>query len=814
MYGRNGREYLVVCSFVFFISLIFSMVYANTQVSVSPSTLWLNDNLDARVDVICPLNYTYSAVYGTIRDGSGAFINLNGFLPSQTNAFFLNIDELYIRSGQGLYTVEVFCKVNDTTIFSGSTTFEVNNLDIDLLSPKKSDSLELYIDDTLEISFQLRLNGQYLTSNDVGNVEAYLVESGSGVEHRLTDFVLGSDNNNILITSNIPSNLGPGMYDIKLTMDYNYNGDIKSAELIEGSAVYIKYPLQMEIISPDSSNIQKILETKDEIIILDITEKGQKIYNLTESNFDVYLKSPNEKIPLDINSIEFDASKERYKLNVTINAPSELTNDVYNLYLTLRGVKSYRDVTDSSLEYVFLIPFKGTLASGINDLIARITFKNTDTEDTTIIKDTYNLGVIKGDYDIYLYLPEITKITLKNVHLDEPFIDLMKYYHTKSKDTIDWIKTIKIVVFEFGGAYDEAVLEIPYNDADVLDERNLVVYQCKDWNYGRKECSGDWTNIDADKNVVSNILKIATKSLGAFLIGEIDQLLLESGFDKSNSYAGELISYSGIVRNSKGDPVQEVNVSYRVIGEDIRGSVITNENGEFTISFNAPLPKAGSRQKSYTIEVTANKNGYKSITKEGTFISERRLSLAASMPDVVETIIGNESTVIIKVVNDGQVDLKNMEFKVAGIKDGWYSLTPSFIESLQEGDSSEVQLKIKIPEEDCLNETCEDYYFVQVRAKTDEISEDMSFTLKVANKKDLFSKIKNISDKSYFGKSLDKITGYFSFSGSSTSSTNMYIIFGFILLAYIIVTFKKIKSKKAKRGPVFFPGMGKRRIRF
>ena len=199
----NGRKEII--SILVLLSFI-GIAYGETpSLLLNPSIVWLNDNnINVKIDIICPQNYTYESVYGILEDNKGGFINLNNFIVSGDNTYSMTINKMYIQSGYGVYKVIGICKVNDSKTFSSYELLEVNQITSQIISPTKENIEEVYTDNLINTKFYAKINNQDILSNELYNIRAYLIDHISKNKYSLTDMVVGTEDNNIVITSRIP----------------------------------------------------------------------------------------------------------------------------------------------------------------------------------------------------------------------------------------------------------------------------------------------------------------------------------------------------------------------------------------------------------------------------------------------------------------------------------------------------------------------------------------------------------------------------------------------------------------------------------
>ncbi len=741
----------------------------------------------------CSLNESDNTthVWGvvTLPDGKQASIS-----------FQQNSDGIYQSSytarSYGSYSISAFCQ---DSVGKDATTsnFVIKKPILDILTPSSGSLTDVYAGSILKINVKFRINDQFIDASYAPSFTAELKTSSTVIHLRISSATYDPSTKTWNIEAVTDTTTPPGVYSLQVKGSVIVDDANRIAVATAFDAVRVNDPLIVALINPNPASKLRLADTADTNITVQVLEKGSPCTKLTSNNFEVYIKGNgiNQKIP--ITDFWYDASSQRYILEVEIpKLPS--SEKPYELYVKVI-YNGYSPATSESIPVYFVIPISGQLVDPAGNIIsATIKIRGEKIVETVVRTDNlgkYQTSLPAGTYEFDMRFPGLTAV-IKGVKISGPVINGIHYDEFTKGVDIDGFKVTKLVVLEFAPPFKTAYLTIPYNEMLVRNERNLEVYRCTDWNFGRRECVGDWVKVDSTVNFVSNVVKVNTTQLGAFVVGERIPLVIELNDMKKDYYAEESVTISGVVKDADGNPVKNVNVTASIAGTKINGSATTDIGGKFSIVLKAPLADG-----SFEIKVKAEKNPYIPFEKSIIIHVQKKVEMKAFAPDIVSIRPGENKEVDITLQNTGQVDITNIGIEVTGIKYDWYAVVPSSINILKAGESKTVKLYINIPAEDCMQKKCEEYYFPKIKFSGREASDTVAFTLKLEEESEENTTVKSISATQKGGgfsfkvPSLNGVSGYFTLEGAD--KTNFYLSIFFLFLIFLAAISKKKKKHRS-----------------
>jgi len=207
-----------------------------------------------------------------------------------------------------------------------------------------------------------------------------------------------------------------------------------------------------------------------------------------------------------------------YDFTIFANDTSSNSNQTSSWFEVYSGIVSfYGNTTDAkknnvSVEFIFY-------RNGTNSIIY--------TNRTTTSNAQYNFTVRKRVYDI----------EFKAFGHSAKFLEVNMTNHTNNSIKIDNVLQDEIPLIDgvrnrLTGAGIESTLN--YNSIDltlnftgaaihypvVFEPERIDIYQCSDWNFTQRICSGGWTNIDGSPNYPNRIVTANVLSLSGFVAGD------------------------------------------------------------------------------------------------------------------------------------------------------------------------------------------------------------------------------------------------------------------------------------------------------
>ena len=339
----------------------------------------------------------------------------------------------------------------------------------------------------------------------------------------------------------------------------------------------------------------------------------------------------------------------------------------------------------------------------------------------------YSLRIRPGTYDVSFGTPYKPEINLYDVELyEEDSVvagnDPLRLDFFKPEGTIGGIQPLNTYVITTGLDFGYAEIYLRYNDTDVRgSQSDLEMYECREWNYGRRECVDQWENRSIDINTGSNLVSFETENLTSFTLGSSGEMILDTNIP-SEVEAKQDFEVYGTVEDDRGNAIESSRINY--VFEEEESHTFSDSSGSFEIDLTAPREEGD-----YNFEIYAEKDSFKSNTTSSEINVERVEELSVSQPNDIEVSVGNSSEFDLQVENDGRVTISSIDVSVEGIPEDWYSLSPSELINLAPDSTTETIVEINIPEE--CKEDCELGHFVDVIVDTGETVEEVSFELEI-----------------------------------------------------------------------------------
>ncbi len=730
-----------------------------------------------------------------VETASARFDNF-AYVPATYNGAFYSatLQIFNIPGNYGNKTVVVSCKYyNQSTPEIKEIYVTVDRIDLEILSPTYNDPEEIYQGEYFT-NLQISLKSNYISlQNDLLTDTTVKLKSAENI-YIISD-VLVSYSSPMIVVFPVPYFVKEGIYDIIVEGNYNYKGKTLPLKTSSPRSLNVLSPLSLKILSPSKGSTIKVDSSKTVKVEFQVYEKGNEIVTLSDSNIRFYLGDR------ELNSrVVYDAEKQRYIANVEIVKPQNYNNSEEKLYLKISNYNTYPTLSFEILRVEYVVSLKGNLkTSSGNPLYAKFIFDNGKRiyVFNTDNKGTYNILIPKGIYNLTIQAGTsqnyyTDEVNVYNLRIDNSIDNFLRINYPSYN--LEGFRTIKAFVVEISSPYEKANAKIMYSDSKLIDERNIMALYCDYWNYGMNLCAGDTFKYEYSLNVISNNIYVDDFK-GNIILVEKKKIFISLESDDKDYFVNDDVRIIGFVKDFDGKPVEGIKLNYYVKGTEISGEVTSDKNGKFEITFLAPMPKTRIESKELVIYVPSNKIDAKNATFK--FNVEKRVKLVAYVDEIVEVEKGKDKEITIEIKNDGDLELTDIQISVAGLKDDWYVFTPAFIETLKPNDNVKVRMRLKLT---C--DECKDYYFVNMRIKSKEATEDISFTVKVLENRTLLNTTNKVTKEQSRG-FFDSVTGKFSAINIS-NNINYYLIIGFFVAAFIIITIKKrLKKQPAIRRGLF-----------
>jgi hypothetical protein len=709
------------------------------------NNLWLSEELN--VSLTCMdnnPNATIESAYLNVT-GPGGFFVYYDMNENSYGSYSKYIDDF---NQIGEYNVHIYCENNLTEVGNEKLDIKVSEFTVDIV---EMDPDPVYIGDELEVGIATKIDGEphhYQGINfnlKIGNVEENFDAS---VPYR-----------NGLWEINIEPPESIGTYDISVQADYDRTTASDEDE------IEVKSPLQFELLDVDKSWIK---EEDNITLTFQNSYKGEP-FTFTENNLKIKIDSYNCEI-LDISGVG------TYSY-VKIDTP-DLSPGTYNLRAELTyvsGSDEFRKTETDKVSYV--VPVIGEIVDPRDKAISTtIKFEKADLTKSVGNdgKGAYSSEIPKGTYDIEVDFPH-SNLLLEDVEVNS-FEDPIRYDEITSGFELEGIGVNAIFVYEIALDFDEASLEMWYDDGLVPDEERIMVYRCQKWNFGARTCNGDWKEITANIDTIRNEVSLDTITLSAFLIGYKKEMIIDSNIEENNYFLNDIVKVLGIVEDENQKAIENVKITGEVRGTDITFTTETDSGGVFTKEFQGP-----STEGKFNLILTADKSPYDEVqqTLELEMLKSKRLTL--TVPNSLKLEQGHNANTEFLLNNIGQTDYYDLSLSLSGLSSDFYEINISEIDEIKAGEEKRIPVVVSIPES-----ANEGRYTGTVRLIGEDVNLEEAFTLEVQKEED-----SNSQDGGFKFPSAKIVVPNFSWEILAVSVFGLFSIGG-------AIWFKKRKTSQSK----------------
>jgi hypothetical protein len=730
-----------------FLLLLVNMVMATPviqNVSIDPSYLWLGEEATVSLDCFDNSNNTIDYVYADIT-GPGIILPRMFFVPSGGD-YVLLVDEIYLDR-TGIFDTTLYCENNNSEISSDSTGFTVSELTgyINIIDPNPA-----YIGEIVEIDFIVKKDGLDLSSGVTFDVKF------NGITKALKVSPAYDTSKGWVLKLDSPTVVDN--YDIDVTAFYD------RAEVVDSSSLEVNNYVQFEIVSINKN----WFDINDELIVTLRALEGGSVITLDENNIEIDITGS----VAEIKSITFHDNV----FDVKIVAPS-VSSGKHNLEAKLdHNSYTYSD----TIEVSYVVSIEGEIV-GYDDkgLSVNIKFIKDDAVKLSLITDAfgkYSTSLPPDTYDIEIIFPQ-SKLYIYSAIVNS-FYDPIKYSYSDSI-TVPGIITAGLHDFGISLTYSSVDIEMEYKENNVDDETELVFFKCSNWNSGKKICNGEWDEVFGEVDVNRNMVEIESSGLSAFVIGTRDELDIDFNLDKIVYNLEELITVTGLVKDSLRKTVNNAFIELSVEGTDIKSETNADKNGIFSIIF--PVPEM---EGNYTLSLNAEKYPYMDFEEETSFIISKSKSVYINFPDTIKIERGKNYTQRFSLINTGQ-DTIELSLSLTGIPEEYYKLS-SIKKTLELDEESSFYIDFFVPEH---AET--EIKSVTLQVSGNDFSEDKVFGLNVVESEQVETEIP---------------TGFA--TGFEFPTFNLEVVYvvliGAIFIVFILILKKKMPVNTKRNGITTF----------
>ncbi len=691
----------LILSILFFVVMSLLVVrYVQAQagsleIEAEPSSTWIGGTV------------TISCWYtDNVTDATNPLVHINKgeVVYSPLIATSINDTHFYTHFDPSLLgTYHAYC--SNGTVDSSQASFKISDLDV-----SSSDVPEVvYLGNPLTLHAEVVKttdSEELICSSDV-NFKIFLGSNEDSNEIPLDHNNVYCDNSNHQWTITTDPISDIATKDYILTLNATYAGKtVTFSQVVE-----VKESLEFEIVDIDKTWIRS-----NETITITIRamESGEPITPLQSS----YLKFQVNSI----DSIIFDISQSGDLSFVKISTP-ELASGTYELKTTFT-YKDYTYIDKKSISYV--VPVTGNiLDSDDKPVSVRLKFSNEETEQTisTNSDGSYSGTIPPGTYELKLTFPSST-LHLTDVVINS-FDDPIRFDHPTTDAEIPGIKVADVFVYEVALSYSEAQLEMKYDDRKVFDETKIDIYECDNWNFGRKTCYSEWERVYADIDIDRDLIKVNTTGLSAFVIGSKKDIQVDFDTDKSTYNLKDIIKIVGLTKDEDGSAIAGVDINVTIQDTEISASTKSDNSGVFSLEFLSP-----DEEGNYKLVLNAEKPPSAPFEETLDLSVVRSKGLSILMTDTTRIEQGENRSVEVSIINSGQTDFSNLTISLANIPSGYYDL-PTSIDQLLAGEEKKIWILFTVPES-----ATKTTYSGKIKVASDDVSKEQSFALTIlpANK--------------------------------------------------------------------------------
>jgi hypothetical protein len=617
---KNVSEKLKIMFLIFlgiFIFLLLPSTFALPvidNVTLNPSNIWLGENISIYLNCSDNENYTITRVYGNITGPNSYIIPATEFIKIN-DIYYWNINTLYLdRTGK--FDVSIYCSNDNNQTSFYSTNFNISRLTGYI---NKITSNPAYIEDTIEIDFILKKDDIPISSGVDFNVkfnDQYTPLKLLPAYDPINGWMLKIDSPNIT-----------GSFNVKVTASYN------RANITNSTSIEIKDKIEFDIVG---INKNWVGPNETLLVVVKALERGIPI-ELNKDNFKIKIGSSDSEIT--------GITQTGSLFNVNLLTP-QIIPGKYDLTATLT-YKNSSFTRTKQLDYI--VPIQGKIVDTNNKGVnVQIKFFLGNVEKLSITTDSngFYSGSIPPDvYNVKLIFPHST-LYLEGVTLNK-FDDPIRYFEFTDLD-VPGVRVAGLYVYETVLSFYKANLEMKYDEGNVLNEQELKVFKCSEWNSGRKACFDTWSEVGAFTDTVRNLVNLTSDTLSAFVIGETKKIKVDFNLDKPKYALKDLVKIRGLVQDEDGNIISNATVKVEVKGTSINIKTQSDSNGIFSIEFLSP-----EYEGNLTLTITADKYPYigYSSNKNLEIIKNRAISIV--FPDTVQIKQGGNLTQEFAIVNTG-----------------------------------------------------------------------------------------------------------------------------------------------------------------
>ncbi len=655
-----------------FLLIFLSTVYAKPviDVAVEPQELWLNDKV--------MVSFNCSDGDSPIQKIEVMFLEPimipNSSLDIQkSDNYYFYLDLVYPYPGR--YEFQIYCESNNTEENSTLDRFDffVHNVSavIESIKPGK-----IYEGDEIKAYVRIKKDDVDLNASDKLTFKIFL----DGLQIQPSTPIYYESSKGWVISFFA----GVGKHKLKILASLDEKEIEMEKEIIVQKSIELSF-----------LNIDKTEVFSDDVVTLKFLARERE-YKIDNSSLSISVLLDGANVTFNYSVIDsLDGSLIEIKVKMPKLDVGEHTLSTRVSYKGESLKKEVKVINPLKVEGRF-VNHDGLVFNG------KIKFKKDGFEKVLSTNSSgYFSGFVpKGEYDLELEIKDYpnypgAKIVLNNAKI-EAFDD---------KIVFDVLRGVNIEGLGLGGVYliemnlsfSKAKLELVYEKRKILNESEIIVYKCEDWNFAKMECNGELEEIDAVIDKDKNVVRFEQNSFSVFIISYRKRLLLNLMTDKKNYNLKDAVMVFGYVQDDEGRYLEDVGVSIRFYGGNAYFAK-TDKNGYFSQQLIAP-----DREGIFRIDVKAEKSKFIPDEKTAEINVTKSRKLVLFIDDSYRVYEGENITIPLKIINTGQADIPLARINISGLPENFRIISNKDELDIKSGEERESPIKIFAPENSTSN---------------------------------------------------------------------------------------------------------------
>jgi len=728
------KLYIIIGAILLLVSLVGAVQVSNVQVTANPWIEQTGENTYSPANIVITAKCTETnvsssnlLVRGVVTHKSVTYQPIDFIYDSENDIFSLT----YQTADPGSYLMDITCSYAGSTD-TDQTTFSVKRLTGDVILPEASPPYSVYVgqefDEPVETELFVESNIKEPAQNP--SFKIYLEQFGQ--KHQLSLGPVGFNQNTkrFLLEpfvnydySSLDTDI---LYNLIVEVEYFDAGVQHNYKIIERNVVRIQSPLDLEILDVNDGGSLEYSTAGTLSIHYSAFYNKNAIDDISQSDFYVYLMNEDGEKTSNLEITDFSYSMQSGTGDITVKLP-QYESGTYRLFLAMDYNVLSPILVEAKSPIKFILPFSGKVSDADNHAV-KGTIKLTKGGETKQINinelGEYSASILPGNYTVVLQFDTLLA-TLKGVDIKTGIKDAIRFDSFSGEADIPGISVASLVVLELSPqlSFESADLEIYYDASKVVDEQRIEVYTCHNWNFDRRSCSDTWERVENPViDTTTNIVKFNVSSFSSFIIGERKALYFDVTIPKKNYYMGEMVSISGKVLDSNGNPIEGAVVEYSL--GSTNETVKTDIGGFFMINAKAPMHEGSAK-----LTMRSEKEPFLPAESSVFLELSRKTDMALLAPETVDIAEGTIVSVNITVKNTGQTNLTDITIGVEGVAPEWYQIIPTSISQMSPDDEVDVELRFFVPKGYCASRECKKFYLANMAAQSAETQAQATLTV-------------------------------------------------------------------------------------